>query len=207
MKKKQFVFIDDAGDAGQKSGSSRYLVMAAVVFNDDFAAEDVSLAMRKYRRKIGWSDDHKFKFNKTKKTYVAEVLKIVSKFDFKIYSLVVNKSEITDVKIIQGLYNRAIADLLNNIPLEHASIKIDGHSGTNYTKRAATYFRKRVNINSRKIAEIKFADSKENILIQLADLVASSIYRSLRDEKTDSGEYVKIIRKKIVNDKRKQPLS
>lgn len=63
MKAKQLVFIDDSGDAGIKAHSSSHLVMAAVVFNDDLVAEETALAMRKFRRQLGWTDDHEYKFH------------------------------------------------------------------------------------------------------------------------------------------------
>jgi len=58
MRAKQLIFIDDSGDAGIKARSSSHLVMAAVVFNDDLVAEEAALAMRKFRRQLGWTDDH-----------------------------------------------------------------------------------------------------------------------------------------------------
>jgi len=48
-----------------------------------------------------------------------------------------------------------------------------------------------------KVADIKFADSKENVLIQLADLVASSIFRSTQTGKADYKDYVAILNKHI----------
>jgi hypothetical protein len=65
----QLVFIDDAGDPGFKteSGSSKYFVIACVIFDDNLIAEETSLAMKKHRRTIGWRDEQEFKFSKTKK--------------------------------------------------------------------------------------------------------------------------------------------
>ena len=76
MRSKQLVFIDDSGDPGVKTHSSSHFVMAAVVFNDDLVAEEVALTMRKFRRQLGWTDDHEYKFNKTKKDYIKQVLRL-----------------------------------------------------------------------------------------------------------------------------------
>ena len=195
MKTKQLVFIDDSGDPGIKSHSSSHLVMAAVVFNDDLVAEEAALAMRKFRRQLGWTDDHEYKFNKTKKDYIKQVLRLVSQYDFSIYAVVVNKAKFSSMP--KNLYYDSISELLRVIPLKNASIKIDGYKGTNYTKRAISSLRKNANVVTGQITEIKFVNSKENVLTQLADLAASSIFRSTQTGKADHADYVAILEKRI----------
>lgn len=195
MKTKQLVFIDDSGDAGIKTHSSSHLVMAAVVFNDDLVAEETALAMRKFRRQLGWTDDHEYKFHKTKKDYIKQVLRLVVQYDFTIYVVVINK--VCFKSMPKSLYNDTISELLRLIPLKNASIKVDGGSGIDYTKRAVSYIRKSANPKSGQIIEIKFADSKENVLLQLADLVASSIYRSTQSGKSGSQDNIAILQKHI----------
>lgn len=197
MRAKQLIFIDDSGDAGVKARSSSHLVMSAVVFNDDLIAEEVALEMRKFKRQLGWTDDHEYKFNKTKKDYVKQLLRLVSSYDFAVYAVVVNKAKFKTMP--KSLYNDSISELLRLIPLDKASIKVDGSSGTDYTKRAVSYIRKNTNAKTGQIREIKFGDSKENVLLQLADLVASSIYRSTQTSKADHKDYIAILRQHIVN--------
>jgi len=96
------------------------------------------------------------------------------------------------------LYNDTISELLRIMPLKNASIKVDGGSGIDYSKRAISYVRKSTNTRAGQISEIKFADSKENVLVQLADLVASSIYRSTQSGKADHKDYIRILKKRIV---------
>lgn len=195
MKAKQLIFIDDSGDVGIKIHSSSHLVMSAVVFSDDLVAEEVALEMRKFRRQLGWSDDHEYKFNKTKKDYIKQVLHLVSGYDFAVYAVVVNKSQFKTMP--KNLYNDSISELLRLVPLSQASIKVDGSSGTDYTKRAVSYIRKNTNVETGQIREIKFGDSKENVLLQLADLVASSIFRSTQTSKADHKDYINILAKHI----------
>lgn len=195
MKTKQFVFIDDSGDPGVHGNATSHFVMAAVVFSDDLVAEETALSMRKFRRQLGWTDDHEYKFHKTKKDYIKQVLHLVAQYDFSIYAVVINKAKFNTMP--KGLYNDSISELLKIIPLKNASIKIDGHKGTNYTKRAISQVRKNASVGKGKIADIKFANSKENVLIQLADLVASSIFRSTQTNKTDHDDYVAILKKHI----------
>jgi len=195
MKAKQLVFIDDSGDPGIKNRSSSHFVMSAVVFNDDLVAEEVALAMRKFRRQLGWTDDHEYKFHKTKKDYIKQLLRLISQYDFSVYAVVVNKARFSSMP--KGLYNDSISELLRLMPLQNASIKVDGGAGTDYSKRAVSYIRKNANTKAGQIVDIKFADSKENVLVQLADLVASSIFRSTQTGKADHRDYVVILKKHI----------
>ena len=143
MRTKQFIFIDDSGDPGVKRHSSSHFVMAAVVFNDDLVAEETALTMRKFRRQLGWTDDHEYKFNKTKKDYIKQVLRLVSRYDFSVYAVVVNKNKYSSMP--KNLYYDSISELLRIILLKNAFIKIDGYKGTNYTKRAISLMRQMFN--------------------------------------------------------------
>lgn len=62
-----------------------------------------------------------------------------------------------------------------------------------------TYLRHELNSNNDLNLDIKFEESVKTNLLQLADLVAGAINRSLQPDKTDSKTYLKIIRKKIVS--------
>ena len=54
-----------------------------------------------------------------------------------------------------------------------------------------------MNKKSHRLYEFKLVDSKADGLIQLADMVVGSIYRSLQKEKSDSNDYLPLIRKKL----------
>lgn len=193
---KQLVFVDDSGDPGFKGSSSSHFVVACAIFMDDLVAEEVALVMRKYRRSIGWDDEREFKFAKMKKDYIKELLRQVSKFNFEISAVVVDKSKIK-TSSPKNFYNIVIKELLTRTPLKNASVRIDGHGGTNYIKAATAYFRKIANVKERKIIDIRYADSRENMLIQLADLIAGSIFRSTQTKKADHADYLQIIKKRI----------
>ncbi len=88
------------------------------------------------------------------------------------------------------------------IPINEAKIEIDGRSSKQNMKRTTTYLRREINSDNSKRIEIKFEDSTKDNLIQLTDLIAGSINRSLNSDKTDSNTYIKIIKKKIAKIKR-----
>jgi hypothetical protein len=203
MKSKQLVFIDDSGDPGFKldRGSSSHFVIACVIFDDKLDAEEVALIMKKYRRELGWPEEREFKFNKTKKSIVEELLKRVSKSNFRIRAICIDKSKIFSPSLknnVDSFYNYAIKEVLSKTTrLSEADIRLDGHSGREYKNSAATYLRREVNSSSKKISKLRFVDSNTNNLIQLADLVAGSILRSQQDKKSDNKTYIKILKTRM----------
>ena len=202
-KPKQLVFIDDSGDPGFKlgSGSSSHFVMACVIFDDPLDAEEVSLAIKKYRRSINWADHREFKFNKTYKKYVKELLTIVARLNFRVRAICIDKSIIRSHELKNkqdSFYSYAIKEVLSKTAtLDNADVRLDGHSGREYKKSAITYLRREVNARDSKIKKVRFVDSGTNTLIQLADIVAGSILRSTQTGKTDSDDYIKILHKRI----------
>jgi hypothetical protein len=203
MKSKQLVFIDDSGDPGFKldKGSSSHFVIACVIFDDVLDAEEIALIMKKYRRELGWPDDREFKFNKTKKSLINELLIRISSSNFRIRAISIDKSKIFSSSLKQNkdsFYNYAIKEVLaKTTNLNDADIRLDGHSGREYKKSAITYLRREVNSSSKKISKVRFVNSHTNNLIQLADLVAGSILRSNQLEKTDSKIYINLLKARV----------
>lgn len=197
---RQLIFIDDSGDPGFKATSSSNFVMAAAVFVRADAAEKITWEFDEYRKSLGWRKNTEFKFSKDRKEIITELLSIVCKHDFDVYVVYIDKTRFGSMMdIIDGnkLYDWTIAELLKTIPLSDAKIKIDGRSGKQKMMRTAAYLRREVNNDDKKKLEIKFEDSKSDNLIQLADLIAGSINRSLSHDKTDALRYVGIFKDKI----------
>ena len=201
---KQLIFIDDSGDPGFKKASSSNFVIAAALFIDPEVAMSLSERITKYRESLGWRNDYEFKFTKIRKDIIADLLKIISEYDFQIYATYVDKASFRQTSAIidkQKLYDWTIKELLDIIPIEEAKIEIDGRSSKQNMRKTATYLRREINRNGVKKIAIKFEDSTEDNLIQLADLIAGSINRSMTD-KTDAKVYIDIIKNKIIKIKR-----
>lgn len=200
---KQLVFIDDSGDPGFKVGSSSStFVMASAIFIDSESAQLVNDAISQYRRLLGWKDSHEFKFRTTAKSIKLEFLRIVSRYDFDIYAVYVDKAKYPNMfKLADNdkLYNWSTKELLTIMPLENAAVRMDGKYTKQYKLRVKTYIRRELNSReNEKVADFDTSDSRRDNLIQLADIIVGSINRSLQKDKTDSNEYINIIRKKII---------
>ena len=203
--KKQLIFIDDSGDPGVKTASSDIFVMAAVLFTDPEVAEALMHEIGEYRESLGWKNNHEFKFTKNPKNIVLEMLGRANKYDFKVYAVYIEKNnfrEITPALVPffdrEKLYNWMIKELLKEIAPADAKITIDGRSSRQYKKDTTTYLRREIKSGNSSKIEFKFEDSVRTDLLQLADLVAGSVNRSLQLNKTDVRKYISVFRNKIV---------
>lgn len=197
---KRLVFIDDSGDPGFKSASSSNFVMAAAVFIKPEIAFSMMQDMDAYRESLGWHYNHEFKFKKNPKTVIADLLKRLSKYDFQIYAVYIDKRAFYQIMPLidsEKLYNWTIKELLELIPLSNTKITIDGRSSKANMQKTKSYLRREINANKNKNLDIKFEDSVSTDLLQLADLVAGAVNRSLQPDKTDSQVYLEILKQKI----------
>jgi hypothetical protein len=200
--KRQLVFVDDSGDPGFKPHSSSYFVMACAVFMEDSVAEQVAKELKSLRESKGWGEKSEFKFTKTRKTGIKELLRTVVKYDFMVSAVYIDKAEFSGIMPIidrSKLYNWTIKELLESLPLKNARVRIDGRSSKEYMREASSYLRKELNKKSHKVLNVRFEDSSRNDLIQLADIIAGSINRSLQKDKTDSKDYLSIIKPKVTH--------
>lgn len=199
------IFIDDSGDAGFKidQGSSRFFIISLVIFDDELEAEKTAVAIKELRRELRFSENTEFKFYKSRKDVREKFLQKVSSFKFRVRSIVIDKSVIRS-KELQGnknsFYSYAIKMVLkcNGGTIENAKIKIDGSGDRTFRKNFLGYLRRQLNSEEKKIIKsCKLADSKESVLIQLADMIAGSIHRARNPEKNDGKHYRDIIKKNI----------
>lgn len=198
------VFIDDSGDPGFKfeKGSTLFFIISAVIFDDNLEAEKTAVAVKQLKRDLGFSDGVEFKFNKSSKKVRIAFLEAIKPYKFKIRSLVVEKKIIrsNELKNKNPFYSYAIKMLLkySGGSISDASIKIDGSGDRVFRKAFIGYLRRQLNNKQRRIMKkCRLENSKNNVLIQLADMIAGSIHRSYQIEKTDKDIYKAIIKKHI----------
>lgn len=197
MANKQLIFIDDSGDPGFKKGASRYLVIACIVFDSEAEATLASAIIAAQIDRLGWYGKTEFKFHQTQKKHILNLFKQLRDARFKVIATLVDKSTLNKNTKPGALYNETIRDTLLLCEPKEAKVRLDGGHEQNYMRNAISYFRKSINRYERKIIHFRFVDSKENTLIQLADLVAGSILRSTKKNKTDNKDYIKALKGKI----------
>lgn len=199
------VFIDDSGDPSFsiEKGSSRFFVIAAVIFEDDLVAEETALSIKKLKRDLKIPEVIEFKFTKSQRKVRVKFLETINKFEFKIRTLEVDKTIIKSPELKskkESFYSYFIKMLLkhNQGTINNAKVRIDGSGDRIFRKTFLGYLRKELNQNNKKVLRnCKLVDSKSDILIQMADMIAGSIHRSLKESKKDSTVYKAIIKKHI----------
>ncbi|EKE15184.1 MAG: hypothetical protein ACD_12C00116G0004 [uncultured bacterium] len=183
------VFIDDSGDPGFKleKGSSKVFVIAMVIFKDNLEAERVSLAIKDLRRKLKMSDLSEFKFNKSSKKFRKFFIETVKTFDFKIRAIAVNKNDIYSQRLKthkENFYNYVIMQVIKHSKLiKNAKLKFDKRGEIEIRNQLRVYLSRELDNKKNNIfSDLKFVDSRQNTLIQLADMVAGSIFSFYTDK-------------------------
>lgn len=204
-KENVLVFIDDSGDPGFKieKGSTEFFVISCIIFQDELEAEKTAVAIKQVRRDLKFPDTTELKFNKSRKKVRVKFLQTVNKFYFKVRSLVVEKELIRSKELRNNknsFYSYAIKLLLRHSggSVINAKVRIDGSGDRIFRRNFITYLRKQLNTHQRKIMkDCKLVNSKANVLIQMADMVAGAIRRSYDETKTDAQLYKSIIKAHI----------
>ena len=194
---KTLVFIDESGDAGLTgSTSSRFIMAAVIVINEDDAPA-ICKKIHEFKKVNGLSEQYEIKFSKTRKDIIKALLRDLSSCDYQVYGTVIDKEK-SNYKTFDrySLYNHVLVELLRTLPFSSVKITIDGEAGKNHQKSTTVYLRRQL-AGKMQIDGFKYANSRSIDELQLADIVAGSINRSLSDLK-DAGDYLDILNDKIV---------
>lgn len=176
------VFIDESGDPGFKigKGSSPVFVIAMIIFDDTLEAEKASLAIKELRRKLKVSDLFEFKFSKTNHTFKRAFFEAIKNFKFRVRAIAVTKEIIYSQKLRtekENFYNFIVMQILKQSKtIKRAKLRFDSRGEKALRDELRIYLSRQLD-NKRKniFIDLKFVDSKQNTLIQLADMVAGAI--------------------------------
>lgn len=195
------IFIDESGDPGFliEDGSSRFFVVAIVIFEKDDQASLTKLELEKLGER--WHKPKKFelKFSKLSEAERVEALQLASKFDFKIRAVIFDKVRMNELQLQhfkKNYYQYAIRSLLDrpDCNLTNSTIKIDTFGEDYYRDSLVEYFTKHIcNPDESATCQLVFQDSKYDVLIQLADLVAGALRKSFEITHDDSQVYREVI--------------
>ena len=175
------VFIDESGDPGFKltKGSTSHFVLAMVIFRDYQEAERASAAIQAATESFRVKKE--FKFNKCCRAARDGFFESVQSFQFTVRAIVVDKGRVYSPHLRtakEDFYRFFVRQMINNDgrALVGARVKIDGSGSREFRQELASYLRQ--NGRAGAIRDLKFVDSANNALIQLADMAAGAIARS-----------------------------
>lgn len=202
------VFIDDSGDPGFKldKGSTSHFVIAMVCFDDELEAEKTAIAIKELKRELGFSEQMEFRFFKNSKDVRVKFLESIKKFKFRVRCLIVDKSIIHSDELKSNknsFYAYFIKEILKHSgsAILNAKVRIDGSGDRIFRRNFFAYLRRELNTDERKIMyNCRMVNSKSNVLVQMADMIAGSINRAENKDKKDAKIYKDMIKKDHIED-------
>ena len=191
------LFIDESGDTGCKNSATKYFVISIVYFKNITDMQNTEIAIKEFKKKENLNSE--LYFCKTPNSIRDKFFNEAKNFSFFVEAVCVNKSHLYSEFLINNsdkLYNYILKLILKNFDsYDDLHIILDGKGNKSLEKELKLYIR---NNSGLKVKKIKMQDSKKDILLQLADMVASSIGHSFnREDKNDAGRWKNIINSKI----------
>ena len=196
------VFVDESGDAGLKidAGSSEYFIVTLVLFEDRDEALRADEQINTLRKELDFRLDFEFHFNKLNSALRERFLAAVAPHGFFYHSIVINKAKLTgkDFQFKDSFYKYACSLVFENAKpyLDSATVVIDGSGSREFKRQLTAYLKKRINDRHgdyQHIKKVKIQDSKNNNLLQLADMICGAVARSYKADKRDARKYRQLI--------------
>ena len=191
------LFIDESGDTGCQNSATKYFVISIVYFKNITDMQNTEMAIKEFKKKENLNSE--LHFCKTPNSIRDKFFNEAKNFSFFVEAICVNKSRLYSEFLINNsdkLYNYILKLILKNFDsYDDLHIILDGKGNKSLEKELKLYIR---NNSGLKVKKIKMQDSKKDILLQLADMVASSIGHSFnREDKNDADRWKNIINSKI----------
>ena len=195
------VLIDESGCAGFKPASSSHFIIGMIIFEKFEDAEDTAKAIHRLKADTGFKRE--FRFSSCNNKMRDSFFEVIKHANFKIRILVVEKERVhsPDLKKNDELFmNYCLKNLIkmksDGAPLANASVKIDGKGSQAFKRACASYLRKELPRGT--IKKLSFADSENDVLIQLADMVVSAFSRPYHNpNKSDAAKWRESFKDKI----------
>ncbi len=152
-----------------------------VVFHDTGQATACDARIDQLRNELGVSRNYEFKFNTTRKEFRSAFYKAVQPFTFFYYGIVIDKNDKNAEPLLadRKMFYRYACGLVResaNAQLRNATVVVDGSGSLTFQRQLRTYLRRKIPLLIRKL---KLKASRGNNLLQLADMIAGAVHRSL----------------------------
>ena len=81
--------------------------------------------------------------------------------------------------------------------MKKARVSLDGSGNKNYRRKSTAKIRQAINKSNLRMVEFRLVDSRDSVLIQLADMVAGAIMTRYDKDKRSKYDYLRILRAQI----------
>lgn len=187
----KYMYIDESGDLGTKPGSSKFLVISALIVDDPLELDRVIKRMRRNKFKKELKKANEIKANKSSDAVILHILKSLSDIKgAKIYHVVLDKSKLYSAFLKNEknkLYNFVAGKLAKSINIDETNfdIKIDKSKGNLFLQEDFNkYFMKYLSEGSKETkCTIKHSWSHSWRGLQFADVIAWSCFQKFEHGK------------------------
>lgn len=198
------VYIDDSGCGGFKldRGSSRFLVMSACIFDTKAALDSAGQAINTYNTTSKFTPVGEFKYAKNHPRIKDGFFEVMKAETFRVRSLVIDKPLLYEPFLQENpseLKAWAIMMLLSRHwgTIQNAKVIIDGRDGRAFGTSDSAYFMRKVNAHAGgTIREVAHRDSKQNVMLQLADMLAGATRNHYEFAYPDATSHVETFRRR-----------
>lgn len=194
------VFIDESGDPGFKisKGSSPLFVVSLIAFK---SAEQAFLAQRAidavaHTHKLA----NEFKFSQSRDEVRDAFFSVLQPIEFTVRAIVIQKEKIysphlrTDKEAFYAYFVKTMLKFDNGL-LDNAKVVIDGSGDQSFKKELSRYLKRHTGPGA--IRDVRFSNSKNDRLVQMADMCTGAIARSYRTDRADAKRWVIMLSNKI----------
>lgn len=194
------VFIDESGDPGFKvtRGSSPYFVAAMVIFES--IADPVDTARLIGDLRVSLRVHPEFKFSNCREAVRDAFFRSVADCPFVVRAIVVPKQVVYSAHLRsrkEDFYRYFVKSMIKNDGgwLQDAKVVIDGSGDRTFRRDLKIYLRRETPAGC--IRDVTFKSSRNDALVQLADMCVGAIARSYRTDRSNAGRWRQMLRRRI----------
>ena len=196
----KYIYIDESGDLGTKPGSSKFLILTALIVDDPRELDRIIKNMRRNKFKKELKKANEIKANKSSSVIITHMLKSLNDISgVKIYHIVLDKSKLYSSYLKEEkhkLYNFIAGKLAKNLSFNDCSfeIKIDKSKGNLFLQEDFNnYFEQRLKEGCENIkCKIEHSYSHAWSGLQFADVLAWACFQKFEYQDEQYLDEVKI---------------
>lgn len=191
-----FLFLDESGELGSTDKKTFLITILEMKTSEYLKLKKIRTKIkRKFKNEL--KRNNEIKFYKHSKKFIKLTLNELNKLEFSAYSIVMNKENYQNKKLIKDkkindIYIDIILQLLEKINLEDAFILILDKS---LPKKYITKLDKKIfnNLTISKKSKVFHENSFKELGLQFVDLIAGSCFQFIENQKP---EFINIIKDK-----------
>jgi|TARA_Y100000385_G_scaffold286964_1_gene350117 hypothetical protein len=209
MDRKFTAYIDECGNSGfdfESSGVSNFYIISSVIIKPEKIIK-VKNEAEEIRKKYFQTGEIKSKGVGDDDKRRLKILKKISELDFKIYAYLIDKRKLFSEgfrhnnNLYKFIHNLIDSDLFITYP--DLFIIADNYGDEEFRETLKKYVRDKFPIDLFHDNQLDFDESKDNVLVQLADFISGTLGKCFdKNKSTRRDEFLNIITDKIIDIKR-----